>query len=199
MSKQNKTHGVQLLVQAIVRDPEGNIVTDTGQNPAHSFTIQFLKFIGAMLHGANDVTATDITNSATLLYKKTFNTIQQFNIGAVVNEDTYGIVVGTDNTAEDNLDYKLGAQIAEGTGVGELTHGEVTYTVAAEVGPNVDLRIVRTFTNATGLDVTVEEAGVYASHALTNYHCIIRDVLPAPVVVPHRYSLSIIYTLRTTI
>ena len=200
MAKENKTHGVQLLIRAVVTDPDGKIVTDTGQKPAKSFVIQFLEFMGWMFEnpGANqNATATDGTEDR--FYTDGVGMATQFIITAGINDSTFGVVIGSGDTAVDNTDFTLEAQILEGTGAGQMTHSAVVIETTKVAGANVDLEIKRTFTNQTGLADDVKEAGIYTRQAGTYIHCIIRDVFGAPVNVPDLYSLAIIYTLRTTV
>ena len=197
--KEKKAHGVQLLLQAVVRDPDGKIISDTGRKPARSFLIQFLEFIYGMFYfgAVGYATATDGTED--VIYGPNDAANKNFRVDAALNDAVHGIVVGTGDTAVTNTDYQLETQIANGTGAGQLTYGSVTVGGAAVVGANVDLEVKRTFTNGSGDTITVTEAGIYVEFAGSYYHCIIRDVLAAGIDVPDKCSLSIIYTLRTTV
>jgi len=197
--KKGKPAGVQLLVRAVVRDPDGKIITDTERKPAKSFLIQFLEFIAFMILGESALaTATDGTED--VFYSSIQTSIKHFNIKAPLYEDGYGIVVGTGDTAATNTDYVLETQLTEGVGAGNITHGEGVVGAAAVVGANVDLEILRAFTNSTGSLITVKEAGVYVEiNDMAYIHCIVRDVLGAEVEVPDKCSLTVIYTVRTTV
>lgn len=199
MKKEKKASGVQLLLRAVVKDPDGKIISDTGKKPAKSFVIQFLEFIYALQSGvATTATATDGTED--MIYTINQPSTEIFNIKAPINEDGYGIVVGTGDTPVTNTDYVLETQLTEGLGVGNITHGEQVVGTAAVVGANVDLEITRTFINDTGSNITVNEAGVYVMIvAMTFIHCILRDIIAGGVVLPDKCSLTIIYTMRTTV
>lgn len=197
---EKKPNGIQLLLRLVVKNPDGKIISDTGRKPAKSFVIQFLEFIHFLFRytaGNQSATATDGTED--IIYDTTAGDCStHLRVDAGANDATHGIVVGTGDAAEDNEDYTLETQIAEGTGAGQLTHGSVTVEDAAVVGANVDLEVTRTFTNGSGDTITVSEVGIYTK-TFTNYHCIIRDVLEAGVDVPASCALSVIYTLRTTV
>ncbi|MBA7636008.1 hypothetical protein ES703_43621 [subsurface metagenome] len=198
MKEKKKAHGIQLLLQAIVRDPDGKIVSDTGQKPAKSFVIQFLEFIYGMATQFG-FEATTVNNSEKYIYAGSTRPCSD-HLRIDGGYDTRGIVVGTGDTAVDNEDYKLETQLTEGAGAGNISHGLQVIETTAVVGANVDLETKRSFTNNTGSTITVKEAGMYVSvttAAGTEYFCIIRDTLTAPV--PDKYSLTIIYTLRTTV
>jgi len=201
MKKEKKSHGVQLLIRCVVRDPDGKIITDTGRKPARSFVIQFLEFVYGMIDPSN-VSATDLAGAETLFYKTGTPVFALLQIEAVVNDSDYGVVVGTGDTAATNTDYKLETQLTEGVGLGNITHGAQVVGTAAVVGANVDLVLTRAFTNNTGSTITVKEAGIYTEYSGVTgpfYHCIVRDVLPGSVDVPDKCSLTVIYTVRTTV
>ena len=200
--KDKKSHGVQLLIRAVVRDPDGKIISDTGEKPASSFLIQFLEFWKAVFNeGPGVVNATRTTGAEGGIYDKGDLPREQFEVNSLINDSTHGVVVGTGDTAATNEDYALEAQITEGIGVGNLTHGTVVFGLATVVGANVDLEVKRAFTNQTGVTITVKEAGIYTRYSVSGplYHCIIRDVLSPAIDVPDGCSLTICYTIRTTV
>lgn len=200
--KDKKTHGVQLFIRCVVRGPDGKIIRDTGVRPSRSFVIQFLEFIYALFDGPSSLKATDTSNSEQYMYVAAWPASDVFRIDAGINTSGYGPVVGTGDAAEANTDYKLETQLTEGTGAGKITHGAVLFVATAVVGANVDLVVKRAFTNNTGSTITVKEAGIYSKweHAPNKYyHCIVRDVLGAGVDVPDKCSLTVIYTIRTTV
>lgn len=197
--KKKKTHGVQLLVRAVVTDPDGKIITDTGRKPARSFLIQFLEAVWGIFRGTYAyATALDGGEDYIIIGAENIDTQLLINAGAY-NSDK-GIVVGTGDTAVTNTDYKLETQLTEGVTAGKITHGAQIVGTAEVVGANVDLELKRAFTNNTGSTITVKEAGIYVHcTAYAGDHCIIRDVLAGGVDVPDKCSLTVYYTLRTTV
>lgn len=198
MKEKKKAHGIQLLLRCVVRDPDGKIISDTGQKPTKSFVIQFLEFMKGLFDGFQ-LTATAVNGAESFIFLHSVGSSSSFNIGAGAGNSGFGIVIGTGVTAEDNEDYKLEIQLTEGVGAGNITHGAVSYGDAGVAGANVDFLLSRTFTNNTGSLIGVKEAGVYTATVQPYYHCIIRDVLPGTVNVPFRCSLTLYYTLRTTV
>lgn len=196
--KEKKPNGVQLLLRAIVRDPNGKILSDTGQNPSKSFVIQFLEFFYALFRGENtSATAEDGVEHP--IYTGALNFDVHLHIDAPVNDSDYGIVVGTGDTGETNTDHKLETQLTEGVGAGEITHGEESVGTAGVVGANVDLETNRSFSNNTGSLITVKEVGIYTDFSATYQFCIIRDILGVPIEIPDMCSLTVYYTLRTVV
>jgi len=196
MKEKKKPNGIQLLLRAVVRDPDGKVISDTGRKPSKSFVIAFLKFFGGLFDGVA-VSTTDTSNASSVIYSPGY-TNWGLDIDGAVNDDAHGIVVGTGDTVEDNEDYKLDTQLTEGIGAGNVTHGAMTVEATAVVGANVDIETKRAFTNNTGSLITVKEAGMYAAF-YNKYFCIIRDVLEAAVDVPDKCSLTVYYTVRTTV
>lgn len=198
--KEKKTNGIQLLLRCVVRDPDGKMISDTGRKSARSFVIQFLEFIRWMFLGTGTRSATATDGSEDTIYYSVTQGNPHFRADAGAGDSTYGVVVGTGDTAETNTDYRLVTQLTEGVGVGNITYGTTSIAAPAVVGPNVDLEINRSFTNLTGSSIGVKEAGIYVKYTITpNYHCIIRDVLAGTVNVPDKCSLTVYYTLRTTV
>lgn len=202
MSEKKKPNGVQLLIRAVVRDPEGKVLSDTGRKPAKSFVIQFLEFINPLFQTSNNAHVNVATTSGGdgAIYMDEDASSFLLILLAGINVDDYGIVVGTGDTAVDNEDYALDVQLTEGTGAGNITHGAQIVETTALVNANVDLETKRPFTNNTGSSITVKEAGIYVkcSHYIY-YICIVRDVLETPIEVPDKCSLTVYYTLRTTV
>lgn len=197
MKEEKKSHGIQLLLRAVVKDSEGKVLSDTGKKLSKSYLIQFLEFIYAMGEGVL-YNATDVDGAETVFYWS--SACRNFTyVGAPINTSTYGIVIGTGDTAETNEDYQLEVQLTEGVGAGNITHGAVVIEATAVVGANVDLELKRSFTNSTGSAITVKEAGLYSNMQGLEFFCLIRDVLAASVDVPDSCSVTVYYTLRTTV
>lgn len=200
MKNEKKPHGVQLRIRMVVRDPDGKVIQDTGEKPSQSFVIQFLEYIYHLFNAPALGLATDKVNTEQKIYRGAEAMSNFFRVKAGVNVSMYGLVVGTGDTAEDNVDYKLATQLTEGATAGKITHGGTISVTTAVVGANVDLVLKRAFTNNTGSTITVKEAGMYVNNAWeTKQHCIVRDVLAASVEVLDKCSLTLYYTFRTTV
>jgi len=197
--KKEKTHGIQLLIRAVVRDPDGKVISDTGQKPARSFVIQFLEFLYFMFVDGNGGgrEATTTGGAEENIYFTTNAYITLFRADAAINDNSKGVVLGTGEAAVTNEDYNLGSKIGAGSGAGQFIYEAHDIGTAAVVGPNVDLVLKRSFINNSGSSITVKEAGVLTRYGTAQQFLIIRDLLTVPV--PDMYGLTITYTLRTTV
>ena len=203
MSEKSKPHGIQLLIRTLVKDANGKVLSDSGQKPSKSFVIQFLEMLHLLFDGPyGEHDRTQVDGSEDEMYEHDRPATYYWQANAAVNTSVYGIVVGTGDTASTNIDYALETQLTEGVGGGQITHGQSVVEAPAVVGANVDMEMYRAFTNNTGSSITVKEAGLYTRHrdmAQPFYFCNIRDVLGTPVAVPDKCSLTVFYTLRTTV
>lgn len=85
------------------------------------------------------------------------NTASNISIGnAGINDLSYGLVIGTDNTPMDITDYCLGAQITSGWTCTDTRDGGFVNTS----GNTTNGYIIRSFMNCTGAAVTVNEVGL---------------------------------------
>jgi len=121
------------------------------------------------------------------------------DIAAPAGTVTYGLVVGTDNTVESFMDYKMGSLISHGVGLGNLQYGLVQFIFPVNVAGTVSLIVTRIISNGSGAPITVKEAGIYCKQygIATYYFCLVRDVLGAPVTINDGDSKLIEYILQT--
>lgn len=193
-----------MYIQITVSDTKtGRIIRKTRKKLSRSFVIQFLQFIESMSTTAYGVAGTAITitdtgNTGRSMSAASAGVSSYWAIGAVANDDTYGVVVGSDNTAETNSDYVLGTQIAEGAGAGQLNHGAPNVTTTGVVGANVDMVYQRPFINNSGGAVTIEEAGIYLKTTPGWFFCLVRDTT-GTVTVNNGQTATVSYTFRTTV
>lgn len=194
---------IETYYRIMKHDPMGRLVSDTGLVPSHSYVIQFLELMEAWM-GARDKDATDVDGAETVLMDTTPDQAStKGRADPAVGDDTHGVVVGTNatETAEDNENYKLDTKILHSaTGeAGKLNYQAVTLVKARVVGANVDLDVTRPFLNETAATITVKEIGIICKNSTdTKYHLLLRDVV-TPQDVLAGYTLTVVYTLRTTV
>jgi hypothetical protein len=129
--------------------------------------------------------------------------VGQLPMNTLITGEYLGIVVGSGNTVVTPLDNSLVTKINHGAGAGLLEYGgcEVLAPVAAD--PNATMLIRRYFTNHSGGNITIEEAGIYSqgSTSTTNAYtyCICRDVVSPAVVVADTEILRVTYTVQITV
>lgn len=182
-------------------DSKGELIKDSGLHPSRSYVIQFLELIEAF-HSNATKDATDTAGAESELLGAA-NIENYGRLSAAVSDDTFGIVVGvnTGASAEDNEDYALDTKMLH-SGVGaadKINYQAVTLIDARVVGANIDLDISRTFLNETGGPLTIKEIGVICKNvSATKYHMLLRDVV-ADELVADGETLTVVYTLRTTV
>ena len=116
-----------------------------------------------------------------------------------VNNSTYGIVVGRDNTPVVVTDYKINTQCTQGSGANQFVHSAVTVNDVVTAAPRSSVRIDRMFTNSSGNPITVKEIGLYGvTYWHGKYFCMCRDVIP-DTVVANAASLYVKYTIYVTV
>jgi hypothetical protein len=114
---------------------------------------------------------------------------------------TYGIQIGSNDTAVVITDYHLNTQIAHGSGAGQMLYGAQTITTGGTT-PNKYAKILRTFTNNTANPIDVKECGL-----VVNPYCqgigndpimITRDVISPTITVAAADTLPLEIYLQTT-
>lgn len=200
---------LKLYLQITITDTKtGKLIRRTRKRLSHSFVLQYLQYLEMSMRHAygavGDLVSIKDTGNAARNFQVSgiFYTYCAWSVDAAEDDDTYGVVVGSDNTAEDNLDYALNTQIADGQAAGELDYSAHTWITSAEVGANVDFKVQRPFINNSGGNVTIEEAGIYISTrdntSANRIVCIVRDTT-GTVTVADGQTATISYTFRTTV
>ncbi|TKJ25414.1 MAG: hypothetical protein CEE41_04370 [Hadesarchaea archaeon B3_Hades] len=193
---------IELYYRILKHDPEGRLVKDTGLIPSHSYVIQFLELIEGFFTQPVERAATDYLGVERAIYRGDRDIVLQGKVSAAVAYSINGIVVGTNagETAEGNEDYSLDTQIEHSaTGeAGKMNYQAVILTAPGVVGPNVDFDVARPFINETDATITVKEIGIQCLHGGVYRHLLLRDVVTAEDVLAG-YTLTVVYTLRTTV
>lgn len=196
--------GFETFVRLILTDKEGKVEKDTGKMPSSSYVIQFLELIYPLLSRIGSYDATDVTGAESKITKDAAIDYQYIGrVDAAVLVDAYGIVVGTNagSTPEANENYNLDTKILHSAvgAAGCLNYRAVTFVVPVVDGANVDFDISRPFINETGSTITVKETGIICAQLSdTKYHLLLRDVV-ADFDVDDTKTLTVVYTLRTTV
>ena len=108
------------------------------------------------------------------------------NFIAPAGEATYGLQVGTNDTAWDITNFVLGALITHGTGAGQLSYAATPAVTKVDVGAVRTISVKRNMNNNGSGDVIVREIG-YTGGGIRNYKTalsyeflLLRDVLETP-------------------
>jgi hypothetical protein len=185
MSKKKKI--VEAYIEWELLDPKGRIVK-RGKMPVKSFVKAWINFLYAQFAYGSTISTLDIGGTSRSV---NYSYSLQLNAGAGVT--AFGIVVGSSDTSVTRDDYKLGSQIAHGSGTGQLMYGAVSIDTPVAYSTGYLVRVMRVFTNNSGADVTVKEIGLYVYAVSGQYFCIVRDVLTTPVTIPNGYSWTVRY------
>jgi hypothetical protein len=115
-----------------------------------------------------------------------------------VSNSSYGIQVGTDDTAFGTEQCALVAQILQGTGSGQFSHTLETIAAASyAAGTHIwSCNHVRVFNNNSAAAITVKEVGIMVSSAFSGQLFLIeRSVLSPTVPVPIGAQLTVTYEI----
>lgn len=117
----------------------------------------------------------------------------------VANNSTYGLVVGTGNTAETFNDYVLASQCVHGTGTNQFTHGAGNILGSWNgTTKKWTATMTRGFFNQSGATISVAETGIYVYKAASQILLYNRDVLSPAVDVANGDTITVTYTIETT-
>jgi len=186
---------IEALYTLEIKDKNGKTVSKVIK-PCKSFVLQFLQILEIQLDPANAVTLKDVAGAN----KTCDQHANSLNSTAPVTNDTYGMMVGTGTTPVVNADYVMETKIVHGVGAGELQYGASSIVTAAEVGANVDLQLIRTFTNGSGNTINVTEIGIIslANDGAAQYFLTLHEIVTLTAVT-NGQTLTVTITFRTTV
>lgn len=196
----------QLFYGIKLYDRNGKL-TEERLKPAHSYTLQFLQIISAVLTfrttnpSIKDISGVGRNVIATSSWD---NPYYPFCMRyAYASEDTSrdGIIVGTGDTPETISDYAMDSLINSGDGVGELHYHRMDLRSMATLDyeiPASYFDFERSFFNLSGATITVKEIGlqvIYGTTAAGGEGLIARDVV-TPIAIPAGGWLDVIYRFQ---
>lgn len=198
------------FVELLVESPDGELV-HRHYEKAHSWTrnmyniiaSQFLPSLAQGTFGAGSLTIKDISGTSRENSNTSYGTRLYSPDGVTGNTGgtSFGVVLGTSNSAEDFEGYALGSLIAHGTGSGQLTYTESVCGYATYDSGTWTQTFSRVANNNSGGSITVNEIGIYALSMIANASrtvLIDRTLLSPGVAVPDAYKLTATYTTQLT-
>ncbi|MBA7639846.1 hypothetical protein ES703_47506 [subsurface metagenome] len=186
------------FITAVVRDRDGKVI-GRERHKLRSYVRAYNHLLNAQartIEGPPDpaITTKDTGNTERNIHYADI----AFRCNAPIGTTTYGIRVGTDNTAVDIEQYALIAEIAQGSGAGQMEHQAVVFTdigVAANVCSFEVERVI--LNNSLGV-INVAEGAIYCQGkdtlGTTRYFMIARDLIT--LAVPDGGAITVTYTLR---
>ena len=198
------------VLELTVRKKDGTI-REQRVRKAESFVRQFLDLLMMQAAMTNEMSWHEIRDVGNILRAIAFSGLT-FATNGAANDDTYGVMVGTGNTAPTITDYALETKIDDGVAAGEMQYGGVTYGLPTASATESHFTITRDFSNASGGDITVEEIGIYVkamaawiiqsndrtSGAPDLIFMTIRDVVGGGITIPNGETLTVNYRLQAT-
>ena len=126
-------------------------------------------------------------------FNDVWNNKKQSESSEDASEDTYGIVVGTSDTAFSGTDTALDSKIDNGTGSGELEYSAMPYSTTIEPntsGSTTSMTLTRRFENNSGASITIKEVGIQSVNGL-----LCRFIPTTPIVIVNGGSeiISIVF------
>ena len=195
------TTKVKMEIECEIRDKDGKLIKKTRQK-ADSLVKNFAGLLRGIMYGAANNVSTpvkDTTGTIRNVPAVTASGHSIMNVAAGVNDDSYGLQVGTGDAPVTRDDYKLESKISHGSGSGQLLYGAVTVESVNGTPPASRFRIIRTFTNNTTETITVKEIGLVCLHGWQYWTILIaRDVLSTPQDVPSGATLTVRYIFEVT-
>ncbi len=178
-------------------DENGKLIKSHKQ-VCRSYTENFLAFIysfyanmlvtpgyGFTAPHTADNTIFDITSTEQVISAANFACT-----GPVTNASN-GLVVGTGAVAPTPLTRALTSKIANGVGAGQLSYAAQQCVSGVTVLGNVStMKLLRTFQNLSGAQITVKEVGLYTSLSATHF-MILMDLLSPVYDIPIGQTLSL--------
>jgi len=200
-------------IEVEVRDKSGKL-TYKRRYKAKSWLTQFIKILKGQFAtrwgttvGHGNTTVVDIVGSTRSIPNHSDSTRSYTtNISTLgdAGDEYQGIVVGKGTTPNSLNTYKLASPISHGTGAGQLSYGAMNVEeVTNPSGNTLSFRLIRTFTNQSGADITVYEIGLVAKFVDADGYgrpfLLARDVLPSPVTVANGATLTVRYIVSLTV
>ena len=208
---------VSAILELTVKD-KGGKVTDHRVMESKSFVRQFLELLYVQMQqyywgGSSQpyretvLYMTDKNGSKRPVFACYSYQDSIFNCDGGVGDTNIGIMVGTGITAPNIDDYALESQCGHGSGVGQFSHGAVTFGLPTSDATTSHFTITRDFSNNSGATITVNEVGLYVAALTVSYYgsaqsayfMIIRDVISGGVDVPIGQTLTINYREQATV
>jgi hypothetical protein len=194
----------RLWINAVVTDQTGRIVQRISE-PGHSWVRNFYHLHAILMSDAAVSsgqllllnTGGAAATNGTITLKSGDTALHYLN--TTVNNNAYGLILGTSAEPFHIDDFSLSSTIASGNGSGQLYYQACSRNATYDpTDKTIRTTIRRGFNNNSGATIVVREAGLVANlqtGASSANFLMSRDVLDTPVSVPHGGLLTVTYTL----
>ncbi len=193
---------VGATIEWFVTNKEGKITQHQPEKRSESFVQNFIYLLRQGMENGFAFMAPELTDTSNVVWRFP-NCIYIFNAQAAAANANAGICVGSGSTAPTITDYKIETQIAHGVGAGQLSYGDVTFSVPVASATVSQFTITRNFANGSGGAITVNEIGLICTTKdliyVDRYLLLIRDVIGGGISVPNGETLTVNYRPQATI
>jgi hypothetical protein len=190
-------------IEITVRDKHGRVIQH-GKHEMRSFVNNFLRVFEGFANGSSSVVKEDGSTGTFWGYRSYSDAAYPytlFDVAGDAGDATLGIIVGSGITSFNLNQNALASKIAHGSGAGQLNYNVTSIDdlgLNTVVSPPVyQIRISRTFYNASSSAVTINEVGILARNKGDDIRfLIVRDVLPTSYSVPAGGSAGVVITME---
>lgn len=145
----------------------------------HSWVKAMAQIYSAM-SGQDDINVIKDTSGSDFTFDNDNTNSTGLRMNAALNDDLFGLQVGTGTTAAAKGDNTLQTKIADGTSSGQLVYNAQVISAATAISGGYRLTLSRQFDNSSGGTVTVEECGLVSQCRDTGnavkYALLVRDL-----------------------
>lgn len=190
------------ILELTVKDKEGK-VTEHRVQKSESFVRQWLELLYIQASGMRWYGYPVRDTSDTVRQVQADE--ESMNANAPATNILYGVVVGTGTTAPDIDNHALEAQIAHGTGPGQLQYSDMAIAHPAYDATLSQLTVTRDFANGSLATVTVYEIGLILTMVdityitVKRYFLVIRDVIAGGIAIPTGQTLTVNYRIQAAV
>lgn len=161
---------LKMEIGAEIRSADGTLIRKIPFRRCHSLLKQFIQLLAVQFsQTAQTIKDTGGANRSTPAHATSF-------LATATNQPTYGIVIGTGETAVTMTDYKIETQLT--TNIGQ---GTVTFAVENPNSTTWRCAISRGLTNNTGAVVNIKEVALYTLYQAAYIFCLDRTLYSVTV------------------
>jgi len=194
----------RMFIELEVRDKNGRLIKRY-EREGHSWVGNVIRVLWLHAKGGTPTTGYYVCSGivpqnpvATSGYQVNWFTGAYYPYGNVgmsagADDDSFGILVGSDDTPVSLSDYNLKSQIGNSV----LSHGATTLEDIT-YGDTYYFRIIRQFSNNSGSTVTVKEMGLFFKNANMSF-MFARDVISPSIDVPDGGVLTCRYRIEQSL
>lgn len=168
---------------------------------ANCLVLQWWKITRAAFRSLDEANTRDILNTLQVIRSPNLTSRSFLYLEVDAIDDIRGIVVGTGTTPVEYDDYKLETKIAHGAGAGQFMYGAVDVAAVAAAANHINLTVSRSFTNASGGAITINEIGLdvecYCGDLAYHQFLITRDIVTGGFAVAAGETVAATITLFT--